>query len=136
VVRPAPIAFAAYVATAVLVGDCWPIARFDMYADLRGYDESAVIVFRADGRPVEIEQYEDFTDDTLAHAPDPRGVRYTMGWRLDETRRWVLTHKAPPGTAPGPVNVQVGYVTVRIDGGPHQVGDFVVLAEGRAWPRS
>ncbi len=117
------------------VGEHFPFSRYAMYADLDGYDEAAVIVFRADGQPAEPESFERFSGDALFNLTSPQGVRCSMGWRVFESRRWMETHAAPTGDPPGPVRFEAGYVMARMSAdGPHVSDEFVPLAEGHAWP--
>lgn len=133
--RTAVVAGAVFALANLLAGENFPFSRYGMYADLEGYTEAAVIVFRADGQPAEPEAFTRFTGDALLHVTSPQGVRCSMGWRVFESRRWMETHAAPAGDPPGPVRFQVGYVMARLGAGGPEVDDaFVPLAEGAAWP--
>lgn len=102
-----------YVAVSLVVGDRFPFSRYSMYAKLRGREEGAVLVIRADG--VELPFYE------LARwhgvdpaALDPAGVPCSLQWVAYEARRWVEQHTV--ASAEGlPLEVEVGWRILRVD---------------------
>ncbi len=133
--RPALVAAALFAMANLAVGDTFPFSRYAMYADLEGYDSSALIVFRADGKPAQPEAFRRFSGEPLFHVTSPQGVRCSMGWRVFESRRWMETHAADPGEEPGPVKFQVGYVMTKLTAeGPTVSDEFIPLADGHAWP--
>ncbi len=131
--RAAALAFVLVVVGGLVLGEVFPLSRFDMYARAAGRREGAVPFVLADGREIAIEDLSEFSA-LDAQALLPPGMPCSMEYRVHEMQSWILTHPAHAGTTPGPLRVQVGYRVLSIAGGRlHE--RRVLVAEGRAWPR-
>ncbi len=134
--KPAVWGLVLYLGAAAVAGDTvFPISRFTMYAFLDGYEESAVLMFRADGEPVDLTTLRGFSGPITTDIPIPGDVQFSMGFKHDESTHWMATHPAADGET-GPVRVEAGYQIVAIGpDGPYQVQAFTPVTEGQAWRR-
>lgn len=129
-------AFLLYFCSALVLGECYPLSRYGMYAT-SGYDRGTALVFLADGQPVDdlrdYRAFADFDPDALRYPPHhPSSQEYL----LDAARHQVATH-SPDQPPDGPaVDLQIGFRLAEV--GPEGleiVEPFVLLDEGQAWPR-
>lgn len=131
--RPALVAFVLAVLASEALGEVPPLSRLPMYAALDASRTTAVLSMRVDGRVVDPTSLDRFTGEALLSLPWPERVPCTMRWFRDETRAYVSAHA---GDHDGPLVVQWGYVLVGWrEGSVGELGAFVPLAEGHAWPR-
>ncbi len=133
---PSLPAFVAYLLASLLLGECYPLSRYPMYA-LSGYEQGTALVFLADGEPV-----PDLSGFVAFAGFEPDALRYperhaaSQEYLLDAVRHQITVRsvEAPPSGAP--VRLEIGYqLAEATDEGPRVVAPFIPLAEGRAWSR-
>lgn len=119
---------------AELAGEVPPLSRFTMYAHLDPARTSAVLELRVNGVRREVTTLTGFSGP-LVEVPWPESVPCAMRWYRDGVRTYVLHHRAATDSERAPLRVSWGYVPVGWqDGAIRERGEFVTLAEGRAWP--
>ena len=135
-IPPAAGAFLAYLAGALLVGECAPFSRFPMYA-LADYPQGGVLVVRADGQEqASLRDFVAFEGIDASALRYPPGYHFSSEYLLDALRHHVQVHPASGAPATTPVRLEIGLrVAEPSPEGPVIVHDFLPMAEGRAWSR-
>lgn len=128
--RVALLACGIYITGALLFDELFPFSRYAMYADIGGRTQGAIPLFLADGQAAEPQDYAAFYGLSPERFFAPEGVACSLNYIVTERAAWVGAH---PATAPGPIQVQVGFTLVTLrDGGLSQ--ERLILQEGSAWP--
>ena len=129
--RPALASFLVYSALAVMIGECWPLSRYPMYAEVPA--DGAIPALQVDGEWVIPEDLVGFHGCDEASLRTPPGVPHRAGWRQDEIGHWVTAHTAK---VPGEVEVVFGYrILSGTAEGPVLREGFTETCRGTAsWP--
>lgn len=132
--KAATVAFTGYVVAALLLGEVFPFSRFAMYAKGAGRSEGFVPTLLADGTVTDVRALDRFSGiEPDAMGPGRRPC--SLGYRVEEDRRWVAAHSSPDGAPPGPVRVEYGYRRIRVVDGRVVRDGLEVVARGSAWRR-
>lgn len=132
---PAVIAFALFFVVSAILGEVFPFSRFEMYCE-SGYRRGGVLVFRADGREVSIDDYDAFAGFDVGALRYPPGEHFESEYKLDEVRHALESHRAQGEVPASAVRFEIGVRIVEAaSDGPRVVEAFAPMAEGRAWRR-
>jgi len=131
--KVALIAFGTYIVLTLLIGEFYPFSAQGMYSQLQDYDEGSVLTFMADGEVVRLEDYGRFTGFEPGDVKPLEGVPFSMGFALREFQTWVERNRGDLNN-PGSVVFEIGFRRVTIgDEGP-EMGPFIPVVKGNAWP--
>jgi hypothetical protein len=109
-------ACAVYMALALTFGGGLPFVRFPAFTFPAAQGATAVPLFLADGAPADIAAYTDFVGiDPDAVDVKHHGVACSVEHGLYEQQHWLREHAAAPGSAPGPVRVEIGLRILDLD---------------------
>lgn len=103
-------------ALALFAGEYLPFARFPFFTFPKTREPNAVPVILADGQLARVEDFTDYSGIDpdkidVVHI----GLASTVQHMFHEQESWIRDHRAPAGSAPGPIRIELGVRIVSVD---------------------